>query len=453
MRHVAVLDLGKTNAKVALVDLQTLTELHVMTRPNRPLPGPPWPHFDTEGLWSFFLDGLAKMQATKGVDAISITTHGACAALLDGHGQLAAPVLDYECTGPDDLAAEYDALRPDFAETGSARLPMGLNIGAQLHWQLRQDTGLLSRIAHVVTWPQYWGHRLTGEVASDVTSLGCHTDLWNPAKGQFSSLVSRLGLQDRMAPPRRPTEVLGPILPEIAAATGLRPGTPVAVGIHDSNASLLPHLLSVPAPFSVVSTGTWVIAMAVGGSLRPLDPTRDTLVNVNALGDPVPSARFMGGREHEIVMAGQTTTATEADAESVLARGLMLLPSVQQGSGPFPNRRARWTSENRSPGETVVALGHYLAMMTAECLEMIGAAGPVILEGPLARNAWYCAMLAAATGRPVQRSASATGTALGAALLFRPDLHRIEADPAPDAVPDAALAAQARLWRAATTAD
>ncbi|QYZ70342.1 FGGY-family carbohydrate kinase [Neotabrizicola shimadae] len=447
MRHVAVLDLGKTNAKVALVDLQTLTERRVVTRPNRALSGPPWPHFDTEGLWGFFLDGLAQMQASDGIDAISITTHGACAALLDRRGQLAAPVLDYECTGPDDLASEYDALRPDFAETGSARLPMGLNIGAQLHWQLRQDPDLLARIAHVVTWPQYWGHRLTGELASDVTSLGCHTDLWNPWKGGFSSLVARLGLEDRMATPRRPTEMLGTVLPDIAAATGLRPGTPVAVGIHDSNASLLPHLLSVPAPFSVVSTGTWVVSMAVGGASTPLDPTRDTLVNVNALGDPVPSARFMGGREHEIVMAGQAVTATEADAARVLDRGLLLFPSVQPGSGPFPRQEARWSSEARTPGETVVALGHYLALMTAECLRMIGAAGPVILEGPLARNAWYCAMLAAASGRPVHRSGSSTGTALGAALLLQPDFHRIEALPAPHPQPDARLADLGRRWR------
>ena len=60
--------------------------------------------------------------------------------------------------------------------------------------------------------------------------------------------------------------------------------------------------------FPVVSTGTWVIAMTVGGDKVALDPSRDTLVNVNGLGEPVPSARFMGGREYEIIRAGQSTT-------------------------------------------------------------------------------------------------------------------------------------------------
>ena len=98
-------------------------------------------------------------------------------------------------------------------------------------------------------------------------------------------------------PPARPaTDILGTIRPEIAARTGLPTSIPVYVGIHDSNASLLPHLLGSKPPFSVISTGTWVIAMSVGGKEVALDPKRDTLINVNAFGNPVPSARFMGGR-------------------------------------------------------------------------------------------------------------------------------------------------------------
>ena len=67
-------------------------------------------------------------------------------------------------------------------------------------------------------------------------------------------------------------------------------------------------------PFSVVSTGTWVIAMAVGGAAVELDPARDTLVNVNAFGEPVPSARFMGGREFAtLVGEGRVDTGPASD--------------------------------------------------------------------------------------------------------------------------------------------
>ena len=131
--------------------------------------------------------------------------------------------------------------------------------------------------------------------------------------------------------------------PAVAAATGLDPATPVHCGIHDSNASLLAHLVSRRPPFAVVSTGTWVVAMAIGGRKVALDPARDTLVNVDAFGDPVPSARFMGGREWSRLMQDRDPAATAADAEAVLARGIMLFPAVEQGSGPFAGRAARWS--------------------------------------------------------------------------------------------------------------
>ena len=227
-KHVAVIDIGKTNAKLTLVDLDDLSEIAVVTRQNTVLPGPPWPHFDVDGHWDFLLSALRNFHAEHGIDAISITTHGACIALLNEMGNLAAPILDYEYTGPDDVADEYDMIRPPFSETGSPKLPMGLNVGAQLFWQFHKDVGLKDRVASIVTYPQYWGHRLTGVAATDATSLGCHTDLWNPQDRKLSSLPERLGITDKIAPTCISNEVLGNILAEVANCTGLSFDTPVA---------------------------------------------------------------------------------------------------------------------------------------------------------------------------------------------------------------------------------
>ncbi|WP_428926810.1 FGGY-family carbohydrate kinase [Marinibacterium sp. SX1] len=449
--HVAVIDIGKTNAKLALVDLADLSELAVVTRPNTVLAGPPWPHFDVEGHWAFLLDALARFQSEHGVDAISITTHGACAALLGADGRLAAPILDYEHDGPDALAADYDALRPDFAETGSPRLGMGLNIGAQLHWQFAQDAGLKDRTATILTYPQYWGFRLTGVAATDVTSLGCHTDLWAPGQGGFSSLVDRLGIAGKIAPARASGDVLGPVLPEIAQATGLAPGTPVHCGIHDSNASLLPHLMGHDTPFSVVSTGTWVIAMSVGGRPVTLDPALDTLINVNAFGQPVPSARFMGGREHDMIMGGAYPEPGAADIDAVLDGHVMLLPAVVPETGPFTGRQARWLPSEPQGGQRAAALGFYLALVTARCLALIGHDGPIIVEGPFARNGCFRRMLAAATGGEVLAMKGATGTSQGAALLAGPD-RVMPAEALRDAPPAGADAERMQRYVAAWTA-
>lgn len=445
MARIAVLDIGKTNLKLAVVDLTARAEVAVITAPNRVLPGPPWPHFDVDAQWRFLIDGLRRMVVAHAIDGVTVTTHGACCALLDRDGNLAAPVLDYEHPGPDAQAAAYDALRPDFAETGSPRLPLGLNVGAQLHYMLAVDPRLQDRVAHVVTWPQYWGFRLTGRMACDLSSLGCHTDLWNPSAGRWSTLPARLGLEGKMAPPQRPDAVLGVVSGLVQAETGLGP-VPVRVGIHDSNASLLPHLLGRRPPFAVVSTGTWVISMAVGGRQVALDPARDTLVNVSAVGAPVPSARFMGGRDYEVMRPEGAVRAGPADAERVLASGVMLLPSVTPGTGPFPQSAGRWTLEPATPEMREVALGYYLGLMTATCLDLIGAEGPVVVEGPMAANPWLRAMLAAATGRAVVASPAVTGTAIGAALLFHKGVLPDMAAPEPEAG-DPRLAAYAARWR------
>ncbi|WP_172327633.1 FGGY-family carbohydrate kinase [Mangrovicoccus sp. HB161399] len=445
-RHIAVIDVGKTNAKLALVDAATLSEIAVVKRPNEVIPGPPYPQYDLEGHWAFFLEHLAAFQASHGIDAVSVTTHGAAAVMLEADGRLAAPMLDYE-HDLSETAAAYDALRPDFAVTGSPRLPFGLNLGAKLHYLKVTQPGAWARTAHVVTYPQYWGFRLTGELATDVTSLGCHTDLWDPAARRFSPLAAALELEEKLAEPHRSSDILGGVSAAIAARTGIAEGTPVACGIHDSNASLYPHLLGRKGVFSVVSTGTWVVAMAVGAAPRPLDPGRDTLVNVNAMGDPVPSARFMGGREYEIVRQGGQAVPTAADRRAVLG-GLMLLPSVEPGSGPFPGTCGGWTAPPSTEGAKMLALSWYLALMTDTCLGLVGAEGPVIVEGPFAANPDYLEMLAALRPAGVETAASATGTSIGAALLLLPDAPPPGTAPVPaGGAPE--LADYAARWRRA----
>jgi sugar (pentulose or hexulose) kinase len=418
-RHVAVIDIGKTNAKLALVDLDTLSEVAVRTTPNTVLTDGLYPHFDCDRLWFFILDGLAAFNRETPIDAISVTTHGCAAALIGEDGALAMPVLDYEFSGPDAIDAEYASARPPFSETGTPRLPLGLNLGAQIFWQERAFPADFAKVRTILTYPQYWAWRLSGVPACEATSLGCHSDLWNPHRRTFSSLVARQGWDKKFAAVRGASDALGLVLPELSAKLGLKAGIPVHCGIHDSNASLYPHLLQRPAPFSVVSTGTWVIAMSVGGRAESLDAARDCLLNVNALGDPVPSARFMGGREFSTLIPG-TDDCTEGDLAHVLDRGVMLLPSVQHGSGPFPHREHSWTGNEAelTSGQRFAAVSLYLAMMSATCLELTGAAGPVIVEGPFAKNRVFGAMLSVATGRGVLApSGSATGTSIGAALL------------------------------------
>ena len=415
---IAVLDIGKTNAKVIVVD-DAGEPLASRSRPSAVLPGPPYPALDLDGVWAWAVTALAELAGEHRIEAIVPVAHGAAAVLMAGE-EPALPALDYEFAGPDETAA---TLAPDpFKETASPTLPAGLNVAAQLHWQEVRFPQAFARVTDILMLPQYWAWRLSGVKASEATSLGAHTHLWNPRERGFSGLARRRGWAERFPPLRFAWEVLGPVQPELAAATGLPADGRVLAGIHDSNASFLPHLVSRQVPFTVLSTGTWVIAMAAGASLDRLDPAADMLANVDARRDPVPCARFMGGREVELVAGADAVRAAASpeDVARIVARGVMALPACV-ASGPFLGQKGRIVGEiGPEPGERAALAALYAALVVEVMLEKLGAAGPVVVEGSFHRNAAFCGLLAAL--RPEQSvhpTDDPSGTARGAWLLSR----------------------------------
>ncbi|WP_052715629.1 FGGY-family carbohydrate kinase [Devosia chinhatensis] len=446
-RHIAVIDIGKTNAKVVVIDRADGVQRGARTTPNIVLEDIPYPHMDVERLWAFIIEALADLGRTHGIDGISITTHGACGALVNDKG-LVLPVLDYESDVPDAAREAYERVRPDFSETLSPRLPGGLNWGAQLFWQSRAFPDAFGEATAILPYPQYWAWRLTGTLASEVTSLGCHTDLWAPDRGDYSSMVDALGWRSLFPPLRPAASVIGTLLPEIAAITGLAADLPVACGIHDSNASLVPHLGRDTGPQTILSSGTWTILMTLGGKTSGLDPRRDSLANVDAHGRPVPTARFMGGREFDLLVP-QIVTPTEAEIAHVIDTGIMALPSFVPGVGPFGLRTGGWTQASGSltPGQRNAAASLYLALMAREALDLCGLGRSIVIEGPLARNRLFGQALARLAGVPVRPSGDSTGTSLGASLLFGGGLSEACEVPACEPLHSAGFDLYVENWR------
>ena len=453
---VVVFDVGKTNVKLTAFasapgrnGAAEVVAAHSVPAPG--LAGPPYDRLDTDAMWAFLMDGLQRIAALGLVSDIVTTAHGCSIAVVtddpDGPGGgLALPMMDYEWPGVHAEDERYGAIRPPFAVTGSPSLPDGQNSGRQLHYLLRRHPEGFASAAHVLPHPQYWAWRLSGVVASEPSHLGAHTDLWNPRARRFSPLADALGIGGLMGEVRRPDEVLGPLRPDLARLLGIE-GAVVRTGIHDSNASLAPYLADDADPFAFVSTGTWAVVFAVGGALDALDETRDCLVNVDARGRPVPSARQMGGRERALILGNDADRLpTMAEADAVIAAGAMLLPSFVLGTGPFPRRAPSGLDHPAlaDAGRRAAAASLYAAMMVAEMLALTGARGPVLVDGNLAGDEVALAMLRAATGRGVV--AVESGTSTGAATLARPEWARGMPDVPDVAVPEGWADHHAR-WR------
>lgn len=391
-----IFDIGKTHYKTTLLDA-TGTRIFRRRAPNRPIDALPYAHFDIERIWTWLLAQITELTPGHEITAISITTHGAAAALVDCEAErLMMPVMDYEFDGYAVPREEYEALVPPFAETFSPRLPAGLNLGRQIHAQLALLSPAERARLTILPYANYWAWRLTGAARWEVSSLGCHTDLWNTAEGRLSSLAGKLGIVDSFPQRIAATDPVGTVRPAIAAATGLPESCKVWPGMHDSNAGYVPYL-AIPKEQrpSVISTGTWSIVLACNASFARLDPALDLLANTDILGNPLATARFMGGREFEAICEmTNCDIATHCDAAQVvqtITEGSFALPSFARGSGPMGNREGRLEGP-ATHGKALAAL--YCALMLDHMLDLLAVTGPVVIEGSFAGNPVLCGILA-----------------------------------------------------------
>src|ERR1700742_4285489 len=185
---IVVFDIGKTNVKLSLVEGGAIR--HTLSKPNISLPGPPYLHFDAEATWAFLLQGFAKLARMAKITDIVPVAHGAACALVDAEGGLALPLLDYEQTIEGD---GYDKVAAPFQETFTPKMANGLVFGRQLYWQSQVFPEGFARTKYIFGYPQYWSFRRPGQPAPEVTAIACHSGLWRPAEGTFSSFTERMG--------------------------------------------------------------------------------------------------------------------------------------------------------------------------------------------------------------------------------------------------------------------
>ncbi len=368
MDATLVLDVGKTLTKLTVFD--TAGQPLATARHRNAAPG----HvLDTESISAWLPDAMAMMVAGRRLRTIVPIAHGAGMAVLDGR-RLWQPIMDYEHQGCRIASDAYEGERDPVAISGSPSLPAGLNLGRQLHW-LEAAHGPLPTTATLLPLAQYWGWWLTGEMAGEISSLGCHSDLWSVAGRCASPLAQRRGWAARLAPLRRADAVLGRLRPDLATRLNAA-DVSVLVGAHDSTAALLAARSVAPPGAAVLSTGTWFVAMAPAGAAPGAH------VSIDVEGQPVPSARWMGGRFLE-----------------------------ESGDKPAACRQA--------------------AIMAARLLARLGHAGPLLVEGRFATDALFLSLLATLHPGPVHALPATLDAAFGALLLAHPELS---APPLPAAV-------------------
>jgi xylulokinase len=173
-------------------------------------------------------------------------------------GQIACVALSGQMMGCTPVDARGRALRPSIiycdqradeqARRILQRIPMadfyrivGHRVSAsysleKLMWVRDHEPDVFRQTDKALCAKDFINLRLTGEVATDYSDAS-GTNAFDLNRFCWSTQVLELAELDlRLFPPARPsTDILGTVTPDAAAATGLRAGTPVAVGGGDGS--------------------------------------------------------------------------------------------------------------------------------------------------------------------------------------------------------------------------
>ncbi|MDX3924808.1 MAG: FGGY family carbohydrate kinase [Shinella sp.] len=459
---VAVLDVGKTNVKLSVATADGGL-LETLSLPNPVRDGPPWRHHDLAALREWVLDALGACCRRYSVEAFVASGHGSAGVLVAGDPDegdgTALPMIDYEQPLPAAVREAYEPLSGSFLDRGSAVMHGATHQARQLYWMEKADPDAVAEARWFLGGPQYWAWVMSGVAVSEASLLGAQSHLWNVAEQRWSPIVAHRGWSRLLPPFARAWETIGRVRPSLASRHGLPPGMRVLAGGHDSSLNYYRYQAAGLNDFAVVSTGTWIVGLSDRTPLERLDEHRGMTCNSDVFGRPLGGVLTMGGREFTIVAgndAPQENVRLDV-AERLVRQETMALPSFGDDDGLFPGSAGAGRIVGKAPetAEERKALALvYCALLTAECLDALGEAQTVVLDGSFLRDPLYPTLVAAfAPGRRVRFSLDAYGVASGAALLAG---HEDRVGPAPVALSEAGgtgrdaslFADYATRWRA-----
>jgi len=295
---IAVFDVGKTNKKLFLFDEHYKIVFERSARFTETVDEDGDSCENLSSLRLSVFDSLHEVfrRPEFEIKAINFSTYGASLVYIDENGKPLAPLYNYLKPYPEALKEKFYVTyggEEAFALATASPVLGSLNSGMQLYRMKYEQPSVFKQIHKALHLPQYMSFLISGKVYTDMTSIGCHTNLWDFTKNNYHHWVEKEGVLEKLAP----------IVPADSVFPASFPGNNYAVGagFHDSSAALIPYLVSFTKPFVLLSTGTWCI------SLNPFNDTpltiedlkADCLSYIHYQGKPVKASRLFAGHEHE----------------------------------------------------------------------------------------------------------------------------------------------------------
>jgi rhamnulokinase len=435
--RVVAVDLGASSGRVLSVRVgpRVLEAVEEHRFANEPVTVAGTLHWDVLRLVHGIEEGLRRARRAGPVDAVAIDSWAVDHGLLDTDGHLLGNPVHYRDERTmgvlDRLGRELDPAAV-YRTTGVQQ--QRFNTLGQL--VAARGSAQLAAARRLLMIPDLLAYWLTGVESAEVTNAST-TQLFDATRRAWDpALVGYLGLAADLFPVAvEPGTVIGGVLPEVAARTGLDAGTPViAVGSHDTASAVV----GVPAQgpdFAYISCGTWSLVgleldapvlteasreanvtneLGVDGTVRYLRNTMGLWMleecrrHWAALGEPVPLDELLARAGAEPV----ATWLVDADDDRFLAPGDMPARIVRaaEETGPGP----------QTPAQVVRCILDSLALAYRRSVALVqdlsGCDVRVVhVVGGGAQNVLLCQLTADACDLPVvagPTEAAALGNAL-----------------------------------------
>jgi Sugar (pentulose and hexulose) kinases len=419
---IVIFDVGKTNKKLFLFDEQYRIIFERTARFTETTDEDGDPCENLESLRLSVFDSLREVFKMKDIEvkAINFSTYGASLVYINEDGNPLTPLYNYLKTYPEPLKQQfYKKYGGEAAFSVQSASPVlgSLNSGMQLYRLKEERPEVYASMKYALHLPQYMSYLLSGTACSDITSIGCHTNLWDFTTNSYHRWVKEEGILEKLAPLMPSNEVMPAVFP----GNNYHIGT----GLHDSSAALIPYLVSFHEPFILISTGTWCISFNPFNEspLTAEELEQDCLCYMTFQGKPIKASRLFAGYEHE----QQVKRISEHFKQPALRyRSLDYDPTISlKQAGNFADRHLADFPDD-------VAAYHQLMYDIA--VQQQHSTGLVVkgtkvrrifVDGGFSKNVIYMNMLAMLFPEiEIYAASMAQATAMGAALAIHPTWNK-----------------------------
>ena len=406
-----VLDIGKTNVKLTFVDSLNNKTIKFFKTKQKNIYRHGIKILNSNSIFEWALKKITYIGRKHNLDKFVCTAHGTSIALISYDDKELLACTDYEYKF-DKLFNSYKKIAPKFNESFSPFLENGLNIGQQIYYLYKKKQQLIKETKYILNYPQYIVWKLTSSFSSEISYVGCHTHLWDFKRNKLSSFVKKIKLEKKFPKIRKAWDTIGQ---RKIGESNLK----IINGIHDSNASYLYFKNSDIKNFTLVSTGTWYIIFNQKTPLKNLNPALDMLANIDVFGKPVPTMRFMGGREYDHLMGVFKISNKTRAIKNFSFHNYLIYPSYASGGGFSINKINIGFYEGLNKGQIYYLICLYISFVINFCLNQMRSSNTIILDGPITKNITIMKILSSLRKKQiVLKNKREIGTTLGATNLF-----------------------------------